>query len=104
MFEPLQNFIIPASNRFGISKELKASYMCKIFRDIVPLVFPNIPEIENHISPHSFNETYIVVNVSGPGFAQEIMMKKNEIIRTFNKKAGKNILKNLRTQIKNNIY
>jgi hypothetical protein len=96
MFEPFQKLIIPASNRFGISKELNASYMCKIFRDIVPLVFPNIPEIEKHISPQSFNETYIVVSVSGPGFAQEIMMKKNKIIKMFNEKAGKEAIKNLR--------
>lgn len=101
MFEPFQKFVIPAAHRYGVSKELKASHMCRIFREIISEIFPNLENPEEFISPASFHETYILINVSGPGFAQEIMMKKNDIIKKFNEKAGKEILQTLRTQIKN---
>lgn len=100
MFEPFQKFVIPASRRFGVSKELKASQMCQVFRNVLTETFPHIEDLSAHISPASFHDTYILVNVSGPGFAQEVMMKKEKLINLFNEKAGSSILNNLRTQTK----
>jgi hypothetical protein len=100
MFEPFQKFVIPASRRFGVSKELKASQMCQLFRKVLAEIFPDIENLNDHISPASFHDTYMLVNVSGPGFAQEVMMKKDKIISVFNEKAGSKVLNNLRTQSK----
>lgn len=99
MFQPFQNFLPKAAQSYGVSKEVQAATLCQYLRTIIPQVFHNKPEADKNITPGFFRENYIVLNVSSPAWAQEVIMRKQKIIDEINKKAGREVIKNLRTQL-----
>jgi len=100
MFEPFQKFFDKAARNYGMKKAVDASHVCHVFRKIMPEIFTSEKAKEN-ISPASFQENYLLINVKSPAWAQEVMMKKALIIEKLNENIGKQMVKNLRTQFKN---
>ena len=100
MFEPFQQFVKKAANRYGISTEMNAAKVCHDFREIIPELFKNIESPVEYISPSSFKDQTLTINVDNSAWGQEVIMRKEKIIDQMNKKAGKEIIKNLRTQLK----
>ena len=100
MFEPFQNFITKAAGRFGISNEIKAADICQKFRTLIPEIFPDKESPEENIAPAFYKNSILVVNVASSAWAQEVVMRKEKIISEMNRKAGKEIIKNLRAQLK----
>ena len=100
MFEPFQKFITKAANRFGVANEVKAADVCQKFRALIPEIFPDKESPEENIAPAFYKESVLVVNVASSAWAQEVVMRKEKIISEMNRKAGKEIIKNLRAQLK----
>lgn len=119
MFESFHKFLPRAANVYGISREVKAAQVCHNFRELVPEMFPGITEnLRPHrsvqaadaanlqsvspelpISPAHFKDGILTINVESPAWAQEVLMRKSQILSALNRKAELVIVKNLRTRI-----
>ncbi|MBL4694595.1 DUF721 domain-containing protein [Candidatus Gracilibacteria bacterium] len=99
-FDPFQNFIQRAAGRYGIAVEMEASLVCQKFRSIVPEFFSHIEGAEDHIKPAFFKKGVLVIETNGPGFSQEVIMRKDQIIDEMNSKLGSEMVKNLRAQLR----
>ena len=100
MFQPFQQYLNRAANRYGIGKEIQAATVCQSFRSIIPIVFSNKETPEKYIEPAFFRQGSLVINVENSAWAQEVIMRKAKIIEEMNHKAGTEIIKNLRTQLR----
>lgn len=99
MFEPFQKFVPIAANRCGISREMHAAKICHDFRMLIPEIFKNTVSPEKHIQPAHFKNSTLTINVENSAWGQEVIIRKDCIIKEMNGKAGKTIIKNLRTQL-----
>jgi predicted nucleic acid-binding Zn ribbon protein len=100
MFEPFQKFMTKAANRYGVGKEIQAIEVCHNFSQFVPVLFHDKETPEKYIKPAYFKKDILVIEVESPAWAQEIIMRKPQIIDEMNKKAGRQIIKSLRTQLR----
>lgn len=99
MFHPFQNFITKAANSYGIKTEVQAAKVCHDFRTLIPEIFASKTDPEQNIEPAYFKKNILVIKVKTPAWGQEVIMRKEKIIEEMNKKAGEQIIKNLRTQL-----
>ncbi|MBI2634892.1 DUF721 domain-containing protein [Candidatus Peregrinibacteria bacterium] len=99
MFEPFQKFMPRAANRYGIGNEVEAASICQIFRTILPDIFVHKESAAQNITPAYYKKNTIVINVKTPAWGQEVIMRKSKIIEEMNRRAGKKIIKTLRTQL-----
>ena len=102
MFEPFQQFVRKAANQYNMGRQMDAAKVCHDFRALIPELFGDNEALKENIKPASFKEKVLVINVTSPGWAQEVIIRKPKIIEEMNKKAGKEVIKNLRTQLKYN--
>lgn len=100
MFEPFQQYIGKAAKSHGIGKEVESAKICEDFRKLLPEVFSGKEGAREYIDAGYFKDKILVVEVENPGWAQEVITRKTKIIEEMNRKAGKEIIKNLRTRIK----
>lgn len=89
-----------AAARYGVGKEIQAVKVCYDFSQLVSVLFYDKETPEKYIKPAYFKGNTLVVEVENPAWAQEIIMRKPQIIDAMNKKAGRQIIKTLRTQLK----
>lgn len=89
-----------AANRFGVSNEVKAADVCQKFRTLIPEIFSDKESPEENITPAFYKSSVLVVHVTSSAWAQEVVMRKEKIISEMNSKAGKEVIKNLRAQLK----
>ena len=100
MFTPFQQYVTRAANKYGISKELYAIKICNNFRAIVPEMFDKIPQAKDNITPAHYKNGTLTVSVPSPAWAQEVIMRKEKIINEMNEKAGKKVVRNLFTKLR----
>ncbi len=100
MFEPFQQYIGKAAKSYGVGKEVEAAKICEDFRKILAKIFDGKEEARDYIEPAYYKNNVLVIDVENPGWAQEVITRKPKIIEEMNKKAGREIIKNLRTRIK----
>ncbi len=100
MFEPFQQYIGKAAKSYGVGREVEAAKICGDFRKILPEVFSGKEIAQKYIEPAYFKDSVLVIDVENPGWAQEVITRKTKIIEEMNRKAGREIIKNLRTRIK----
>lgn len=100
-FEPFQKFIKRAAVKHGIAKEAAAAKVCHDFRTLIPELFESLFYPEKYIKPAHYKNGSLTINVENPAWGQEVIMRKEKIIREMNRKAGEEIIKNLKTQLKN---
>lgn len=98
-FEPLQKFIPRAAGHYGVSNELKAAKVCHDFRAIVPEIFAGKELPHLHVKPAHYKNGELVINVTSPAWAQEVIMRKTKIIEEMNKKSADEAIKTLKTRI-----
>ena len=89
-----------AAGRYGITAEMRAAQICHDFRKLIPEIFENKETPEDHIQAAHFKDQTLTINVENSAWGQEVIMRKEKIIQQMNIKAGKEIIKNLRTQLK----
>lgn len=100
MFEPFQKFINKAAQNYGVSKEMKAAAVCQHFRALIPEIFTTVENPEKYIAPAYYKNSTLVIAVENSAWSQEIITRKEKIIDEMNKKAGKEVIKNLRTELR----
>lgn len=99
MFDAFQKFLPRAAGRYGIKNELEASHICHIFRTLVPEIFIGKAEAGAAISPAHYKRNTLVINVKSPAWGQEVIMRKDKIIKDMNAKIGRKVIWNLKTQL-----
>ena len=104
MFEPLIKFIPKTAARFGIGLESSAAKICHSFRMLTPELFPTHRDVDLFVRPASYKEGTLTINVESSAWAQEVIMRKTQIIKKLNDKAGKEVIKHLRTSLKHKSY
>ena len=78
---------------------MKAAQICHHFRSLLPEIFKNTPEAADYIKAAHYKDNTLTVNVANSGWAQEVIIRKPKIIEAMNKKAGKEVIKKLQTQL-----
>lgn len=102
-FDPFQKFIREAAARKGIAREFFAAEICNDFRKALPEVFEDKKNIENfgeYVRPASYKNGELVIEIASAGWAQEIMIRRHRIIEKINQKEGKEVIRKLRTKLK----
>lgn len=98
-FEPFQKFIAKASSNYGITTEAHAAHVCHSFRQLIPTLFPDNNHAPKNISPAHYKNLTLTVNITSPAWAQELIIRKDQIISEINSKFSKEVVKHLRTQL-----
>ncbi len=98
-FEPFQNFFDKAARMHGMRRQIQAAEVCHQARKMIPEIFPGHSEAAANILPSHFKESLLVIKTTSPAWAQEVVMRKRKIIDELNARLGKNVVKELRTQI-----
>ncbi|MBI5151911.1 DUF721 domain-containing protein [Candidatus Peregrinibacteria bacterium] len=99
-FEPIQKFFPSAARSFGLGRTIEAVNICKKFQDLLPRFFAN-PEAQKNISAKSYsNKTLHLIAVS-PLWSQEILMRKENIIKEMNQEFGANVIEKIKTELTN---
>ena len=98
-FEPFQKFFTRAARNYGMTQQVRAAQICESFRKIIPELFNEPDTAARFIQPAYFKDGEITINVESPAWGQEVIMRKEKIIRRMNEKAGREVIKNLRTQL-----
>lgn len=88
-----------AANRYGVGQQITAIEVCQNFRNLMPELFTH-KEAGQYISPAHYKNHVLTLNVANTAWAQEVLMRKPKIIEEMNKKAGKQIIRSLKTQLK----
>lgn len=99
-FQPFQSLIKRTANKYGIGNEFRAIEVCQNFRTLVPTIFNTKENPQKYITPAHFKNGVLTINTDSPAWSQEIIMRKEKIIDEMNKKAGRKIIKKLKTQLK----
>lgn len=68
---------------------------------LAPELFPTHKDIDTFVKPAHFKEGTLTITVENSAWAQEVIMRKTQIIKKMNEKAGAEVIKNLRTSLKN---
>lgn len=99
-FEPIQKFFPSAARTFGLSRAIEAASICKKFENLKPCLFTN-PEAQKNISAKSYSNKTLHLAAASPLWAQEITMRKEEIIREINQEFGANVIEKIKTELTN---
>jgi hypothetical protein len=97
-FDPIQNFFPAAAQNLGFSKTFTSIQICHGFQKILPKMV-STPESILNISAKSYSEKTLTVAVSSPLWAQEVTMRKEEIIRQMNADFGDEVIKKLKIEL-----
>ncbi len=98
-FTPFQKFLPKAAAHYGVKKEIEAAQICQHFRALTPELFKKLPDAKNYVSPAHYQNRTLTLRVPNSAWAQEVIMRKPQIIEEMNKSFGKEVIRSLRTQL-----
>ena len=98
-FEPFQKFFDKAARTHGMKRQIQAAEVCHQARKAIPEIFEKLTEAPQNINPANYKDSILVINTTTPAWAQEVIMRKSKIIDELNTRLGKNVIKDLKTQI-----
>lgn len=101
MFEPFQKFVRRAAGQYGVSVEVEAAEVCSCFRGLLSNWFDDPEGVKEFVDAGSFKSGVLVVKVASGAFAQEVVIRKERMIREINVKLGRELVKNIRTELRN---
>lgn len=97
MFVPFQETLKKAIAAHGLKRILQAAEVCKHFDTLSANIFP---EDEEHIiRAHAFKEKTLIVGVPDTIWANEVIIRKDLIIRQMNAAFADQVIDNIRTQL-----
>lgn len=99
-FEPIQNFFPGAIQNLGLQKTFTAIQICHKFQDLLPKLF-TLKEAQKNISAKSYKNKTLNIGVSSSLWAQEVSMRKEEIIRELNAEFGRGVIAKIKTELIN---
>ena len=82
----IQNYL----ESYGLKKGVKQNSAILYWEEVVG------EKISKNTEPQSVEHGTLTVSVSNPAWRQELVFKKNEIIKQLNKKIGENTIKEVR--------
>jgi len=85
-FTPLQHLLIKTASRYGFVKEFKAIQVCAAFNDTITDTFGDLPTAERDIKAAKYTGGILTIQVPSSAWANEIMIRKEKIIKTVNEK------------------
>ena len=88
--EKLNTSIQSFLENYGLKKGVKQNSAMLYWEDVVG------DKISKNTEPQSVEHGTLTVSVSNPAWRQELIFKKEEIIKQLNKKIGENTIKELR--------
>jgi len=105
MFEPFQGFMGKVAGRYGVKTEVEASKVCYYCDMAIEEVFKERAEsseggIGAFIKAGNFKKGVVVIDVENPAWSQEVIMKKEKLLKNIAEKLGNDNVKNLRTRLK----
>lgn len=103
-FHPFQKFIPRAANVYGISREMQAAHICHQFEKLIPEYFDLAKNPSASVRAAHYKNQELTIAVSTPAWAQEVTMRKHKIIEDLNAKMGREVIKNLKTQLNKHLF
>ncbi|MBD3330344.1 DUF721 domain-containing protein [Candidatus Peregrinibacteria bacterium] len=97
MFQPFQKYLEEAAKSYGIKTEMKAAEICEQCRKLIPKIFSDIETPEKYLRPAYFRNGDLTIKVESQAFAQEVVMRKKQLIDELNTRAGMKVIRNLKT-------
>lgn len=94
MFQPLQNLLPRTANKMGIGREFLAVQICHTANQILKDIFPNTGPYK--IRSQSFQRGQLTISAPTSAYNQEIMMRKEALIKSINEKIGRKVVKDLK--------
>lgn len=95
MFQPLQHLMPRAANKMGIGREFLAVQICHAANQILKDIFPQTGPYK--IRSQSFQKGQLIISAPTSAYNQEIMMRKEDLIKSINAKMGRRVVRGLRT-------
>jgi predicted nucleic acid-binding Zn ribbon protein len=99
-FEPFQKFLVRAANQYGMKRQVEAAHICQTSRAVLAHVFADTETFEQYVEVGYFREGVLVLKVANGAWAQEVVVKKEKIIREVNERIGQEVVKNLRAELR----
>ncbi len=99
-FEPFQKFLVRAANQYGMKRQVEAAHICQTSRAVLAHVFADTETFEQYVEVGYFREGVLVLKVANGAWAQEVVVKKEKIIREVNGRIGEEVVKNLRAELR----
>ncbi len=99
-FEPFQKFLVRAANQYGMKRQVEAAHICQTSRAVLAHVFADTETFEQYVEVGYFREGVLVLKVENGAWAQEVIVKKEKIIREVNGRIGEEVVKNLRAELR----
>lgn len=98
-FEPFQKFLTRAANTYGMRRQMEAAYVCQTCRTVLLEVFDNPEVVGQYIDAGYFREGVLVIKVENGSWAQEVIVRKDKIMKEVNARLGEEVVKNLRAEL-----
>ncbi len=99
-FEPFQKFLVRAANQYGMKRQVEAAHICQTSRAVLAHIFADTETFEQYVEVGYFREGVLVLKVANGAWAQEVVVKKEKIIREVNGRIGEEVVKNLRAELR----
>lgn len=97
MFTPIQKILPKAIQGLGLRRETEAALICEKYRKIAPrLVHANALR---YTYPKFYRGRTLMVGVTNPAWAEQIMIRKAELMKAINESLGKKLIQTIKTQI-----
>lgn len=97
MFSPFQELLKKAINQHGMGKVVEASQVCTKFNEVKGAIFPE--DEENVLKPKHFKDHTLTIQVPDSVWANEVVNRKEAIIREVNSKYGTEVIQRIKTEL-----
>lgn len=97
MFTPLSRILPKAIARIGVGREVQAALICEQYRKFAPKLVH--PEALNHTLPKNYRNRTLTVGVVNSAWGEQVISRKEELIKAMNSALGQRIINQLKTQI-----
>lgn len=97
MFDAFQQYLNKAASEYNFTRQFRAVQICQEFRSLSKTLLS--PEASSQSFPKSYNGKTLTIGVTNSACAQQIAMRKHEIIEAINKKYGAKTVQNIKVEM-----
>jgi len=96
MFTHLKDILPKTVNQLGLRRQFDAAHVCQLYRRVIGGILKGADQFS---SPKSFKNGTLYVYVKNSAYAQQVFMKRKQILTEINKNLGVDLIKELRTEV-----